>query len=98
MMGDTSWGGGGPQGSVPDDHVAFVDLPEQDASEVDGPDPVGGFVQADVMLFESIGNEEQLVFEPEGTGVGDTLDQEVTRILERRQPVRIRARGHGVAG
>jgi hypothetical protein len=35
------------------------------------------------MLFERIGDEEQFVLEPEGAGVGDALDEEVTRILER---------------
>jgi hypothetical protein len=73
------------QGSVPDDHVAFVDLPEQDRSKVDGPESVVGFFQADELLFEGVGDEEQFVFEPEGAGVGDALDQEVARILERRQ-------------
>ena len=39
MMGDTSWGWGrANKGSVSDDHVAFVDLPQQDGPEVDGPD------------------------------------------------------------
>lgn len=74
-------------GSVPDDHVAFVNLPEENGSEVDGPDPVGGFVQTDVMLFERIGDEEQFVFEPEGAGVGHALHDEVARILERRESV-----------
>ena len=74
--------GEGNKGSVPDDHVAFVDLPEQDRAEVDGPDPVVGFVQADELLFEGIGEEEQFVVQPEGAGVGDALDEEVARILE----------------
>jgi len=38
-----------------------------------------------VVLFDGVGDEEQLVVEPEGAGVGDSLDQEVPRILERRQ-------------
>jgi hypothetical protein len=33
--------------------------PEEDGPEVDGPDPVVGFVQADVMLLQGIGGEEQ---------------------------------------
>src|SRR3972149_6348034 len=37
------------------------------------------------MLFECVGDEEQLVLQPERAGVGDTLDQEVPRIVERRQ-------------
>ena len=84
--------------SVPDDHVAFVDLPEQDGSEVDGPDPVVGFFQADVMLFERTSDEEQRVFEPEGADVGDALHDEVPRVLERGQPLGIVAWGSAVAG
>ena len=69
MMGNTSWGWGrANKGSVSDDHVAFVDLPEQDRPEVDGPDPVVGFIQPDVMLLERTGDEEQFVLEPEGAG------------------------------
>jgi hypothetical protein len=48
---------------------------------------VVGFVQADGMLLEGIGDEEQFVSEPEGAGVGDEFHQEVTRILERGQLV-----------
>jgi carboxymethylenebutenolidase len=55
--------------SVPDDHLALVDLGEQDRAEVDRPDPVVGFFEADVVLFQGIGDEEQRVFEPEGAGV-----------------------------
>ena len=84
MMGNTSWGWGrANEGSVSDDHVAFVELPEQDRAEVERPDPVVGFVQANVKLLERIGDEEQLVFEPEGAGVGDALHEEVPRVLER---------------
>lgn len=89
--------GGATRRSVPDDHVAFVDLAEQHGSEVDGPDSVVGFIQADVMLLERIGNEEELVFEPEGAGVGDTLHDEVGGVLERWEPFGIRARGGRVA-
>jgi hypothetical protein len=36
---------------------------------VDGPDPVVGFVEADVMLLQGIGDEEQLVFAGRGRAV-----------------------------
>ncbi len=74
MMGDTSPGWRkSRKRSVPDDHVSFIDFGEEDGSEGDGPDPVVGFFQADVMLFQGIGDEEQFVFDPEGTGVGNAL-------------------------
>jgi hypothetical protein len=50
--------------------MIIVDLGEQDGAEVDGPDAVVGFFETDGMLFERVGDEEQLVFEPEGAGVG----------------------------
>lgn len=87
-MGNASqWWEKGKKGSVPDDHVPFVDFGEQDSPEVDGPDAVVGFFQPEVVLFERVGDEQQLVFEPEGAGVGDALHQELSRILERRQPI-----------
>ena len=50
------------------------------------------------MLLEGIGDEEQFVFEPEGTGVGDALDEEVARILEGRQALGIGPGRRSVAG
>jgi hypothetical protein len=50
------------------------------------------------MLFERVGDEEQLVFEAERAGVGDALDQEVARILERGKPVGKGPSRRGVAG
>jgi hypothetical protein len=76
--------GGRQHGSIPDDHIAFVDFGQEDRPEVDRPDAIVGFFEAEVMLFERIGDEEQLVLEPERAGVGDPLDQEVPRLLERR--------------
>lgn len=98
-MGNTSQGWGkGNKGSVPDDHVPFVDFGEQDGPEVDRPDAVVGFFQADVVLFERVGDEEQLVFEPERARVRNALDQEVAGVLERRQAFGKRARRRGEAG
>jgi len=87
-MGNTSVGWGGPaRESVPDDHVAFVDLPGQDGSEIDGPDPVVGFFQADGMLFVRIGDEEQLVLEPEGAGVGCVCEHSNVAARLSRRPL-----------
>jgi len=50
------------------------------------------------MLLQGVGDEEQLVLEPERAGVGDALDQEVARVLEGREAVGQRAWGQVVAG
>jgi len=83
--------------SVPDDIVALVEASEEHAVEVDGPDPVIDFLQADVVLFEGVGDEQQPVLEAKGAGVGDALDQEVAGVLERGQVLGIGAWGHAVA-
>ena len=56
-------------GSVSNDHLALVDFRQEHGSEIDGPDPVVGFFEADVMLFERVGDEEQLVLQPGRAGV-----------------------------
>lgn len=89
--------GGGQHGSIPEDHAAFVDRGEQDGPEVDRPDPIVGFLEADVVLFQGIGDEEQLGLQPERAGVGHPLDQEVPRMLQRGQVLGKGARGGGVA-
>ena len=84
--------GGRQHGSVPDDHVAFVDLGQKHGPEVDRPDAIVGFVETEVMLLECIGDEEAFVLESERAGVGHPLDQEVARIFERREVFGIGAR------
>jgi len=76
---------GGQQGSIPDDHVAFVELGQEDRAEVDRPDPIVGFFEAEVVLLQGIRDEEQLVLEAKRAGVGHPLDQEVAGVGERRQ-------------
>jgi Phage integrase family len=53
-MGDSSQLG-------PDDVVAFVDASEQDLAEVNGPDAIVDFLEADGMLLQRIGEEEHEV-------------------------------------
>lgn len=56
---------------------------------MNGPDSVVDLLQADALLLRCIGNEEQLVLQPERAGVGDALHDETAGILHRRQPVGI---------
>ena len=76
-----------------DDVVPFVDPPQQDAAEGDRPDPVGHLLEADGMLLERVGDEEQAPLEAKGAGIGDALDDEVPGIVDRRQGAGVLARG-----
>ena len=77
-----------------DDVVAFVDAAEQHVAEVRGPDAVGDLLEADRVLLERVGDKEQPLFEADGTGVGDALDDEVPGILDAgRMPVYSRGEG-----
>jgi hypothetical protein len=40
-----------------DDVVAFIDAGQEDAAEVDGPDPVLDFLEADDLLLERVRDE-----------------------------------------
>jgi hypothetical protein len=59
--------------------VAFVDASEQDGAEIDRLDPVVDFLESDVVRLERVGDEEELVLEPERPGVGYTLHEVKSR-------------------
>lgn len=84
MIGDTLVGGGTIE-LVPNYHLSFVEFRQEHTPEVDRPDPVAGFLETDVMLLEGVGDEEEFVLESERPGAGDPFDDEVPRILQRRQ-------------
>src|SRR5436853_579988 len=63
------------------DVVPFVEPPQQHPTEIDGPDAVVHFFEADGVLLERLGHKEQPLLEPERPRVGDALHQEVSRIL-----------------
>ena len=88
-MGDSWW----PGRSRPDDVVSFVDPPQEHVAEVDRPDPVGDLLEADGMLLERVGDEEQAPLEAKGAGIGDALDDEVPGIFDRRQGAGVLAGG-----
>ena len=74
-MGDSSQLG-------PDDVVAFIDASEQDVAEMNGPDSVIDLLEPHRVLLQRIGEKEQTLFEPDGSGVGHALDEKVAGILD----------------
>src|SRR5450432_3753394 len=67
------------------DVVPFVESSEQNPTEMNRPDAVVHLLQADGVLLQRIGNEEQFLLEPERPGVRDALHEEVSGILNGRQ-------------
>jgi hypothetical protein len=84
-MGDSSLLG-------PDDIVALVHASEQDVAKVNRPDPIVNFLEADGMLLQGVREKEQPFLQANRARVGDALDQEVARILDRGQRARVGAR------
>src|SRR4029453_8360900 len=62
---------------------------EQDLAEVNGPDAIVDFLEADGMLLQRIGEEEQPFRQTDGARVRHALDQEVAGILDGRQRARV---------
>lgn len=62
-------------------HFSFVDLGDEHRAEVDRPNAVVGFFEAEVVLLQGAGDEEELVLETKGPSVGDALYQEVGGVL-----------------
>lgn len=76
-----------------DDVVPLVDPAQEDAAEVDRPDPVVDLLEPDRVLLEGVGDEHEPFLEPDRPGVGDPLDDEGAGILDRGQDSGIRAGG-----
>ena len=64
------------------DAVTFVEPSQQDPTEMNRPDAVVDLFEADGVLLQRFGNEEQFPLEPERPGVRDALDDEVSGILD----------------
>ena len=71
--------------SAKDFHGRFVIRPTSHRSEVARPDAIVALLEADLMLFQRVGDREQLVFEADRPGVRHPLGEKVARILERRR-------------
>ena len=80
----------------PDDVVALVDASEQDVAEVNGPDPIVDFLEADGMLLERVGQKQQALLQADRARVSDTLDEEVARIFDRGERAGVGARGRTI--
>src|SRR5438876_9588426 len=76
-----------------DDVIPLVDPPQQHVAEVNRPDPVVDLLEANRMLLERIGQEQQPLLQADGAGVGHALDEEVAGILDRWQRAAVRAGG-----
>ena len=79
-----------------DDVVPLVDPPQQHVAEVNRPDPVVDLLEADGVLFERVGEEQQPLPQADGAGVGHALDEEVPGVLDGRQRAGVRPRGSTV--
>ena len=55
----------------PDGVVPFVDASQEDVAEVNGPDAVVDLLEADGVLLERVGDEQQPPFQADGSSVGD---------------------------
>jgi hypothetical protein len=63
------------------DVVPLVQLGDEHSVEEDGPEPVVGFFEADVMVRQAIGDEEQVVLEAKCPTRRDLFHQEVAGVL-----------------
>ena len=71
--------------SAGNDVIPFIERGEQEAVEVDGPDPVVGFFQPDVLIDHRILEVEQPSVKAKGAAGRDLLDDEVCWILASRR-------------
>jgi hypothetical protein len=68
-----------------DDVVAVVDASQEHVTKVDGPDPVVDCLEAEELLLERVGDEEQTRLESERPRIRHALGNVVGRVLDRRQ-------------
>jgi len=59
----------------------FVESAEEHGSEVDGPDAVGGFLQADVFLEQGVADVDPATFPPDAAISADATDLEVAGVF-----------------
>ena len=59
---------------------------------MDRPDSIVGFLEADALIDERVGDVEKFVLEAEGATGSDLLDEKVAWVLEREHARRIFSR------
>ena len=80
-------------GALPVDlHGGLIEFPEEHLAEVDGLDPIVGFLESDVLSAQRTAKNEQVVLEANGPDTRDVFDQQVARILQRRERIGIGTR------
>ena len=66
-------------GLTTDDAITLIQRGNEYRVEVDGPDPVVGFLQTDMLIDQRVGDVEQLVLEAKRSAGRDLLDDQVAR-------------------
>jgi hypothetical protein len=74
---------GNAEGLPANDIVPFIELGQEHGVEVERPDAIVGFLEANVVVGQAVGDEEQTVLEAKGAAGRDLLDQEVAGVLLR---------------
>jgi len=72
-----------------DAEVLLRELAEQEGAEIDGPDPVGGLLEADVLVIQGPTQKELTPPEANGSGGADEPDEMVPGIVRFRERARI---------
>ena len=78
--------------------VVFVEPSEQDGAEVERPDAVVDFFQADVVLDDAGADVDPPLLPADAAVAADASDFEVAGIFQRREPLGIGARGRLIEG
>ena len=73
--------------------VALIEPGQEDIAEGEGPDPVGGLLQGDVLLSQGIADEELAALEAEGPGIAHPTPQVMAGVSGLRE-----LRGHRAQG
>ena len=73
-----------------------VESAEQDGAEVEGPDAIINFLEANVLLDDAGADVDPTFLPADAAVAADATDLEVAGILQRREPLGIGARGRMV--
>jgi hypothetical protein len=74
-----------PAPSCAEDVVTFIDPGQEDVAEVDGPDAIVDFLEAEDMLLERVRDKDQALLESDRSRVRHPLGNVMARVLDRRE-------------